>query len=65
MNVRHASLFVFSVFGCANALRAVRVFSVCNTRASNEQRAIRAASECSTHANIRASVFGDARAFSC
>ena len=65
MSVRHAPLFVFASFACVNGQRAVRVFFACNTRASNGQRAIRAASACNTRASTRASVFGDAHAFSC
>ena len=65
-HARYALLFfVFAVFRRADAQRAVRVFFECNTRASNGQRAIRAASACNMRASTRASVFGDAHAFSC
>jgi hypothetical protein len=65
MCVRHAPLFVFTSFSWVNGQRAVRVFFECNTRASNGQRAIRVASACNMRASTRASVFGDAHAFSC
>ncbi len=64
MHVRHAPLFVFASFACVNGQRAVRVFFECNTRASNAQHAIHAACACNMRASTRASVFGDAHAFS-
>ena len=65
-HARYALLvFVFAVFRRADGLRAVRVFFLCNTHASSGLRAIHAASACSTRASTRASVFGDAHAFSC
>ena len=65
MCVTHAPLFVFASFSWVIGQRAVRVFFECNTHASNGQRAIRAACACNMRASTRASVFGDAHAFSC